>query len=193
MWYNPLEEPWLLLIFAAVDFVFVWIISLFNRRNQVLLLVPIMTVIIAVCLDAFVMTPREHINAVFQKGSSAYQKKQIEPVRQIIADDYSDTLNTDKELIIAFTEAMWQTAPVEKITVLNRQIEAGTRKGSLVVEAMVKFAEGSEIAQHKPFMLVKMKFLLEDKGKENGWQITGSEMLELDRKSISWQQLASVK
>jgi hypothetical protein len=138
-----------------------------------------------------VQTDKEKSLAAFNTGIKAFQQWNVEPIREIIADDYSDAAHGSKELIVAYCQAMFQIAPVEKVTTFSRQFQIEQTKASFTVESMVKFTEDSEIARMgKAFLIVKARLHFK-KTPEKKWLITGSEILELDRQSVNWNQLSS--
>ena len=138
-----------------------------------------------------VQTDKEKILAAFNTGIKSFQEQNVEPIREIIADDYSDAAHGSKELIVAYCQAMFQVAPVEKVTTFSRQTQIERTTATFTIESMVKFTEQSEIAKMgKAFLIVKTRLYFK-KTPEKKWLITGSEILELDKKPVNWNQIKS--
>jgi hypothetical protein len=155
--------------------------------------------ILAFAVSYFVQTDREKILSAVNKGIKAFETQDIQPIKEIIADDYSDSAHSSKELIIAYCQALFETATVNKITLYSRQLEMGSTgspqvennkgKATFTMEALVKFNENSRIAQMgKPLMLVKARLEFK-KTAEKKWLINRTEILELDRNPVNWDQL----
>ena len=191
MW-NVFEYPFVGIGVAIVALVGVWIYEAVRplKRRKWHLLVPAGIVVLSFAVCYFVQTDKEKILGVINKGIKAFEEQKIEPIREIIADDYSDRAHGSKKLILAYCEALFQTAMVERVTFLSRETVIEKNTATFTTEAFLKFAERSEIAKMgKTFLIVKMRFYFK-KTADGKWLINGSEILELDRKSVSWNDIA---
>jgi hypothetical protein len=84
---------------------------------------------------------------------------------------------------------MFEVAPVEKVTTFSRQTQIEQTTAVFTIESMVKFTEESEIAKMgKAFLIIKARLHFK-KTPDKKWLITGSEILELDKKPVNWNQL----
>jgi len=190
MW-NVFEYPFVGIGIGLITFLGFWIfrIVLPDKKRRWHYLVPLAIYIAAFAVSYFVQTDNEKILGVVNKGIKAFQERQVEPINQIIADDYSDSLHSSKTYIVAYCQGLFETAMVDKVTFLSRHTEIQNNTATLTLEAMVKFAEQSHIAQMgKPFLMLKAKLYFE-KTINKQWLIKSSEILELDRNPIDWNKI----
>ncbi|HBG27353.1 MAG: hypothetical protein A2Y10_13685 [Planctomycetes bacterium GWF2_41_51] len=190
MW-NVFEYPFVGIGIGLVTFIGLWIFRIVrpDKKRRWHYLVPLGIYIAAFALAYFVQTDKEKIFAAVNKGIAAFQEKNIEPIKEIIADDYADSQHSSKTYIVAYCQGLFETAAVEKVTFFSRQMEIENANAAFTFEAMVKFAEQSHIAQMgKAFLIVKAKLDFK-KTPDKRWVITSSEILELDRNPINWNQL----
>lgn len=190
MW-NVFEYPFVGIGLAVASMVGLKIFGAFwpDKKRKWHLAIPLLIIVLALAVAYFVQTDREKIIAAVSSGVNAFEQQNIEPIREIIADDYYDAAHSSKELILAYCQAMFETAAVEKITIYSRQIEIEDGNAIFTGEALVKFTEGSQIAQlGKTLMLVKARLNFR-KTADKKWLIVSSEILELDKKPVNWNQL----
>ncbi len=190
MW-NIFEYPFVGIGIAIILFIILWIFRAVkpDKKRWWQLFIPLLIAIAAVAVLYFVQTDKEKIQNAISKGIKAFEQQKIEPISEIIADDYNDPYHSSKDLIIAYCQAIFQTATVQKITTFNRETKINGDKATYTVEGLVKFTEQSEIAKMgKPFMIVKARFYFQ-KTPQKKWLIYRSEILEIDRKPVNWGQL----
>ncbi|MGA2916004.1 MAG: hypothetical protein ABSE89_08275 [Sedimentisphaerales bacterium] len=190
MW-NIFEYPFAGIGAAIIVFIALWIFRAVcpDKKRWWQLFIPLLIVIAAVAVAYFVETDKEKIQGAINKGIKAFEQQKIEPIKEIVADDYTDPYHSSKDIIIAYCQALFQTATVEKISIFSRQIEIQDDKATFTVEGLVKFTEQSEIAKMgKPFMIVKARFYFR-KTIQKKWLINSSEILELDRQAVNWGQM----
>jgi hypothetical protein len=190
MW-NVFEYPFTGIAVAAASLLAIWLFNILkpDKKRRWYILIPIGIIALSFAVSYFVQTDKEKILAAVNKGIKAFKERQIEPIREIIADDYFDAVHNSKEYIIAYCQALFQMAMVDRVTFLSRKTEIENDRAVFTTEALVSFAEESEIAKMgKPFLIVKARFYFV-KTPDKGWLINSSEILELDRKSVNWTQL----
>ncbi|MEN6387067.1 MAG: hypothetical protein ABFD79_17950 [Phycisphaerales bacterium] len=190
MW-NPFEFPFVGIGIGLFAFIVIWIFRVCcpEKKRRWHYLIPLSIYIAAFGVSYFVQTDNEKILGAINKGIKAFQKKQIQPIEEIIADNYSDSQHSSKAYIVAYCQGLFETAEVDKVTFFSRKTEIQGNKATFLFEAMVKFAEKSHIAQMgKPFIIVKAKLYYE-KTPDRKWLINSSEILELDRNPIDWKQI----
>jgi len=155
------------------------------------LFVPVVIMALSFAIAFFVQTDKEKILSAVNKGIKAFEERKIEPIREIIADDYFDAANSSKELIVAYCQALFETAMIDRVTFISRKTEIEDNKAAFTAEAFINFAEESEIAKMgKPFLIVKARFYFK-KTPDKKWLINSSEILELDRKTVNWGEIKS--
>ena len=192
MW-NIFEYPFTGIAAAIVSLVVIWLFRILkpDKKRWWQQLVPVVIIALSFAIAFFVQTDREKILGVINKGIKAFEERKIEPIREIIADDYFDAANSSKELIVAYCQALFETAMIDRVTFISRKTEIESDKAVFTTEALVNFAEESEIAKMgKPFLIVKVRFYLK-KTLDKKWLINSSEILELDRKAVNWGEIKS--
>jgi len=171
-----------------------WLVGIFfpQKRRMWHAVIPFIILLLAFAVAFLVQTDREKILSAVKKGVKAFETQNIEPMKEIIADDYSDLSNSSKEYVLAYCQALFQTAMVEKITMYSRQTEISSDKATFTAKALVKFDKNSDIARMgKEFLLVKARFYF-GKTPNKKWIIYSSEILELDRKAVDWNMIKSI-
>jgi len=191
---NPVEQPFMLLAAAVISLPVLWLVRVFlpDKHRLWQTVIPLILVLLAFGLDFFVATDREKIADCIHTGIEAFKAKDITPIKEIIAADYSDSAHVSRELIIAYCQALFEIAPVKKVTLQSTNTQIDPPKATFTTEAVVRFAEESEPARPgKPFLIIKARLYLR-KNPEKKWLIYSSEIFELDRQPINWNQIKNI-
>jgi hypothetical protein len=193
------ESPWPLLIVAAVVLLLVVIFrSIFpERQHWWQWLLPAVLAVAAFGLDFLVVTDREKINAVINKGVKAIEEENPNAIEAIIADNYSDSYHKTKAELIRHCKMVLAEPLVEKGIKRIQSIEISLPKATAVFTVRLIFDKRSLIYQNlKEQMLVKAKLDLQkqvnDSAVRHGqaqWLITRAEILELDLQPVNWQDI----
>lgn len=189
--FNVFQQPWLLIFTATICLLGVLIFRavFVDKKRFWQLALPFVIVGLALGLDFIVKTDYEKISTALNGAVDSFEAKLIEPIEQVIADDYADAINGSKISILAYCEGLFHVAPVKKISTLSKEIIIEERKAEFTAEVIVRFLDESDIAKMgKPFLLVKGRLFLR-KTDDKKWLVYSSQLLELDRKSITWQQI----
>jgi hypothetical protein len=189
---NVFEYPFVGIGIAVLSMIALWLYNAIYpaRRKWWHFTVPFIIAGLAFAVAFFVQTDKEKIQAAVYAGIRAFEKQDIKPIGEIIADDYTDAAHGSKELMIAYCQAIFQDQAVEKVTTFSRETKIQDQQGTFTAEMMVKFAEDSNIADAgKAFLIVKARFHFK-KTPQRKWVIYNSEILELDRKPVNLNQLA---
>ncbi|MBU2457322.1 MAG: hypothetical protein KKE31_01635 [Planctomycetes bacterium] len=160
MW-NIFEYPFTGIAAAIVSMIAIWLFRILkpDKKHWWQMLVPAVIIVSSFAIAFFVQTDREKILGAVNKGIKAFEERKIEPIREIIADDYFDAVHSSKEYIIAYCQALFETAMIDRVTFISRKTEIENNQAVFTTEAFVKFAEESEIAKMgKPFLIVKARF-----------------------------------
>jgi hypothetical protein len=184
-----------------------WLLGIFfpQKRRRWHPIVPFVILLLSFAIEFLVQTDREKILGAVNKGIKAFETQDIQPIKEIIADDYSDSAHSSKELIVAYCQALFETATVDKITPYSQKLAMGStgspqvdstgspqvknNKAAFTIEGLVKFTEQSQMAQMgKAFLIVRTRFYFK-KTPDRKWLIYSSEILELDRNPVNWNQL----
>jgi len=183
MW-NVFEYPFVGIGAAVLVMLGLWLLWILkpDKRRRWHPLIPLGIIVLSFAVAYFVQTDKEKILNAINIGIKAFEERKIEPIKEIIADDYADTAHSSKDMIIAYCQAMFQMAMIEKVTFLSREtviednhapLETGhlrwlsgifdsfslTGHATFIMEVLIKFSEESEIAKMgKPFLIVKARF-----------------------------------
>jgi hypothetical protein len=190
MW-NVFEYPFVGIGVAIVSMLGLWIFGALypQKKRKWHFAVPFVIMILAFAIAHFVQTDKEKILSAVNKGINAFEAQDIQPIREIIADDYSDSAHSSKEMIVAYCQALFETATVDKITLFSRQMKIEGSRAVFTMEGLVMFNENSQIAQMgKPLLLVKARLSFR-KTPDKRWLINSTEILELDKNPVNWNQL----
>jgi hypothetical protein len=190
MW-NVFEYPFTGIAVAVVVTAGLVLFGLFKpeKKRRWHPLIPLVIVVLAFAVSHFVQTDKEKIRGAINKGIRAFEELRIEPIREVIADDYSDPFHSSKEYIVAYCQAIMQSAMVDKVTFLSDETIIEGNKATFAAEMVVKFTEESEVSKMgTPFLIIKARFHFE-KTADKKWLINSCEVLELDRKAVNWGEL----
>jgi hypothetical protein len=198
MW-NIFEYPFVGIGLAVISMIALWIFGAFrpDKKRKWHFAIPFVIIGLSLAIEYFVQTDKEKITAAVNKGIKAFETQDIQPIREIIADDYYDTAHSSKEFIVAYCQALFETATADKITIYSSSLEMDSTgspqvkdsNATFTMEVLVRFAGNSQPAQMgKPLMLVKARLRFE-KTPNKRWLINSCEILELDRNQVNWGQL----
>jgi hypothetical protein len=189
--WDPFEFPFLGIAIGLTVFVGFWIFRVVcpDKKRRWNYFIPLAIYIAAFAVSYFVETDNEKILGTVNKGIKAFQQRNVTMIEEIMAENYSDSLHSSKTYIVAYCQGLFETAMVDKVTFLSRKTDIQNGKAIMTLEASVKFAENSHIAQMgKSFLFVKAKLYFE-KTTDKRWLINSSEILELDRNPIDWSKI----
>lgn len=189
--FNVFQQPWTLIIAGTVCLLVVLILRavFIDKKRWWQLALPFIIIGLAFGLDFAVQTDYEKINAALYVAVDSFEAKRTESIEQVIADDYADAVHNSKGLILAYCEGLFDIAPVRKISILSKEIAIEESGAVFTAEVVVHFADESEFTKMgKSLMLVKGRLLLK-KTDDKKWLIYSSQLLELDRKSVTWRQI----
>ena len=192
--FDVFGNPYLGLVVAVISMVGIWLFKILRpeKARWWQSFIPVMIFVLALGVDYFVKTDAEKIRAAISDGIKAFKQQKIEPIEQMIADDYSDDARSGKQLILAYCKALFVVTPVEKVTMLSKAVNVEGSKGDFTSKAAVKFAKQSEIAQAgKEYMLVKFRVYFR-KTPDGKWLIYSTDILEIDQKPVNWKQIDSI-
>ena len=189
--FNIFQQPWTIIVAGTVCLLVVLIyrVVFVDKRHWWQLALPFAIVGLALGLDFIVKTDYEKIDAVLYRAVDGFEARKISPIEKVIADDYTDPANGSKALVLTYCEGLFHFAAVKKISTLSKKIIIEKQRAKFTAEVIVRFDNESEIAKMgKPFLFVKGRLFLR-KTDDKKWLVYSSELLELDRKSVTWQQI----
>lgn len=185
--FNIFQQPWTLLAIAAIAFL---VVMIFRPKRE--MLIPLAIALLAFGLDYLVKTDYEKIKAAIIDGTEAVKAKQIEPIDQIVDDDYYDELNGDKRAILAYCEAIFQVAPIERVIRRELEITIEDKKAEVLWRGWIFFGTDGDLQDiAEQTLQVKMRLHFR-KDSDKQWRMYTSEMLEINNNPTSWRQIKSL-
>jgi len=191
---NIFENPFLLLIVAFAVTISVWVLRILRPEKSTWRqsLIPLSIVVIAFGLDYLFKTDNEKIQNAVKTSKKAFVAQQIGPITEVISEDYSDAAHSSKTLILAYCQALFEVAPVKKVSMLSKNVNIQGQTADFTAEAVIRFDEKSEIAQMgKSVMLVKFRLHFK-KTPDKSWLVNSSDILEIDRKPLNWSYIKNI-
>ncbi len=189
MW-NVLEQPWTLLTTAAVLLLLVAVINPFIQAESKrrLWLIPLLVALMAPALDFAVRTDREKIEDVIDTGVTALEDEDCDAISAILANNYSDSIHSDKADFMRRCRTTLQPPMVGKIyaSILNLQISGNT--ASVTMLNRIFFDEQSDYVEFAKLILVKVQIELE-KGSESNWLVIQTEILAVNNQPSQWEKV----
>ena len=189
--FNVFQQPWTLIIVGTICLLVILIFraAFVDKKRPWQLALPFVIVGLAFGLDFAVQTDYEKIITALNGAIDSFEAKQTESIEEVIADDYADAVHNSKGLMLAYCQGLFNVAPVRKISILTKEIAVEESIAVFTAEVVVHFAKESEFAKMgKSLMLVKGQLFLK-KTDDKRWLVYSSQLLELDRKSVNWQQI----
>ncbi len=186
------EQPWPLLITAGIVLLLVIIFrSIFpQNRHAWQWLLPALLAAAAFGLDFLVETDREKINAVIETGVKAVEEENPDAIEAIIADNYRDSFHKTKNDLMYHCRVSLAEPLIEKNIKRIQAIEVSLPTATAVFTVRIIFDKrGLAYQNFKQQMLVKAEVDLQKQPAGN-WLITRAEILELDLRSVNWQDIS---
>ena len=190
MW-NIFEQPWLLLIIAAMGLIIVAIITKINPSKKLLLLyvIPILICALAFGMDYFVQTDHEKIVAVISKGVKAVEQEDINTINKIIAPIYRDSFHTDKASLMSHCQIVLSEPLIKKNYKTILSIEISPPNASVDLTLRTVFDEKSMIGQNLKLLFTRATVELRKSNQD--WLINKVEVLEINRHPAGWKDIQS--
>ena len=165
---NIFEQPWLLLIVAGVVFLLVAFFRdlLPPKRAWVFWLLPVVIAIAAFTIDYLVQTDREKIEAVLAKAGRAVEKENIKALDPLIWKNYSDSIHSSKQELLAHFSGQLSEPIIEKIVPEIVSLDIKSSEATVVFTARVMFDPKGPVYGYQKMMLFKLEAnLTKDGGK----------------------------
>jgi hypothetical protein len=189
MW-NVFEQPWTLLVTAAVLLLLVVCIRPFvnEKYKRRLWLIPLLVAAIGLVLDFAVYTDREKIEDVLDKGVTAIENEDCDGIAAIIANNYSDSIHSDKADLIRNCRRILQPPLISKIydSILDMNINGNA--ATVTVLNRIFFDEENELVGPKTVIFINVRMELE-KGTDGNWLVSQTEILAVDGRPSQWENI----
>ncbi|MCK4913712.1 MAG: hypothetical protein KAS69_03835 [Planctomycetes bacterium] len=189
--FDIFDKPWPLLIAAVVVFFGIMTFRSFapDKKRSWQLLIPVFLIAAAFGFDWLIQTDLEKINSVIAAGIKAVEEENPKAIQTIISENYSDSYHNTKDDFIYYCDMLLAEPLVEKNRKINLVIEKSGFQATAVFTVLVAFDKQSYVyKEFKQFLLVKAKLDLR-KQSDKSWLIKRTELLELDRQSVSWKNI----
>ncbi len=187
--FDVFEHPWGLLIAAAVAvFVLLILRSIAPQKCRWWLwLVPAFLAVTAFGLDFLVETDLEKINSVINTGVKAVENEDLDTIKRILADDYSDSIHNSKSDLVSYCEDMLSEPLIEKNITRITSIDIQLPKATVIFTVRILFDKKSFIYRDfKQQMLIDVQADLR-KQPDGEWLIKRVELLKIDFQPVKWQ------
>lgn len=189
MW-NVFEQPWTLLVTAAILLLFVAVIRLFvnEKYKQLLWLIPILVALMGPALDLAVYTDREKIKDVLDTGVTALENEDCDAIASIIAGSYSDSIHSDKADFMRSCRNIIQPPMVSKIYASILDMNISGNSASVNMLNRIFFDEKSDYIEFAKLILVNVQIELE-KGPGGNWLVSQTEILAVNNQTSDWKKV----
>jgi hypothetical protein len=166
-------------------------LSMKIKRWQ-LTLIPLFIAAVAFGCDVFVRTDLEKINTVVQTVIVAVEKENPDSIDRVISPDYSDSLHHTREPLIRYCRRLLAKPLVEKNKKIALTIDMESPKATATLVAMTRMDQASKFySQYSvPVLNTKVRFDLR-KYSDGRWMIVSAQILEVNRQSMTWNQIDS--
>jgi hypothetical protein len=189
MW-NVFEQPWTLLVTAAVLLLLVACIRPFvnEKYKRRLWLIPILVAVMGPMLDLAVYTDREKIEDVIDTGVTALENEDCDAIASIISPNYKDSMHYNKETLISECRLYLQPPAIDKVidSILDMNIAGNT--ATVTVLDRIFFDEENKLFSPIRLVLVKARIELE-KGSEGNWLVSRTEILAVNNQPSQWEKV----
>ena len=185
------EQPWTLLITAIVALL---VLLIFRRvspesRHWWQLALPAFLAVAAFGLDFLVETDLEKINALISTAAKAVEEENPDAIEAIISENYRDSYHNTKQNLMYHCRAKLSEPLIEKNIARTVSMEISPPNATVVFTVRMVFDKRSYVYQSfKSQMFSKIKIDLQ-KEPDNRWLISRAELLELDRRPATWQNI----
>lgn len=185
MW-NIFEQPWLLVIVAAVLFIThrIWRGIKPEKMPNKYLIMPLVVLLLAFGLDFLVKTDLEKINGIIKTAKKAAVDIDTESVKTIVWENYSDVANRNRAEAISYFKSGLSVAPLERVFIAEKNIEINGDTANVRVKAGLIFKPDASIGATSIVLDMELK-----KFADGGWLIVTSELIEFGKQKMNWNQL----
>lgn len=190
MW-NIFEHWWVALLLAAAVQMTLAIIHLVkpDTRKFWHILIPIAIIAIGIGVERLVQTDLEKINMLIGNALTAAQNEDAAAIDALLSPEYRDSCHDSKIAVMEYCRRWFARPLIAKNNVQAVQIEIQRPAAEIYLAVIVHLDPKSEFAEMIKFpLLVKVKLYLKrsDDGK---WRIERAELLEINNRSVKWEQI----
>ncbi len=165
--------------------------SLKKKRWQLALL-PLCIATAAFACDWFVRTDWEKVNTLVQIFIVAIEEENPDAIDSIISPDYSDSLHRTKEPLMRYCRRLLARPIVEKNKKIALTIEMSPPQATATLIVTSRLDETSKLYSQYFVPVVNAKVRFDLKKYSGGrWLIASIQILEVNRQSMTWNQIES--
>ena len=185
------EQPWTLLIIAIIALP---VLLMFRRISPEKSawwqwLLPPFLAVAALGLDYLVQTDLEKINAVINTAVKAVEEENPDAIEAIISENYHDSYHNTKKVLMYYCRDKLSPPLVEKNIARIMATQISQPDAIAIFTVRTVFDKRSHIYQSfKSQTFTKVQIGLQ-KEPDGSWLINRAELLELDRRPASWQDI----
>jgi len=189
--FNLFDHPWGLLTVAVI----ILLGLLMFRRifpgkcRWWQWLLPALLALAALGLDSLVQTDTEKINIVINSAVLAVEEENPHAIEPLISDNYHDSVHSTKSSLFSHCRIRLSEPLIEKNIKRIVSMDISPPTATAIFTVRIIFDKQSFVYQSfKSQMLTKVKAHLR-KQPNNGWLINRVELLEIDRRPATWQDI----
>ena len=189
MW-NVFEQPWTLLLIAALVLLATAIARAFFLKNKTLWqwLPTIIIILAAFGLDFFIKSDFEKIKMVISAAAKAVEKENCNSLEKTLSENYADSHHRAKSSVIQKCKTILRPPLVSKVYSSFLQKNVQSDKATILLLSRVVFDEKSEVYSFSKIMLFKTQIRLQ-KGLDKNWLINSIEILEINKQPAKWSDV----
>ena len=159
------------------------------KRHRWQWFLPIVLVVAAFGLDMLVQTDLEKINTLISTVRKASEQEDFDAMEALISADYSDSFHNAKVDLMNHCRRLLSEPLVEKTRKMSLEVDISSPKAEATLVAVIHFEKQSRVyREYRPSVIFKIKLDLQ-KGQDKRWLIHRTEVLEIDRRPVSWRDI----
>jgi hypothetical protein len=194
--FEIFDQPWTILCFSIILMGVFWTINAVKptEHRWWQFIIPLLVALVGFGLDHFVQTDREKIASVITAAVKAIEEESPGRLAVTLSNDYKDSFHRDKDAILNNFESKLESELFKKINlrILSLEISDNSNSALARVSARVIFGEGSFVAKtYKAIFDTVLEMKLSKSS--NQWVITAVELQTVDRQSMKWNDVMSVR
>jgi hypothetical protein len=186
---NVVEQPWLLLIVAAVAFAGVFILrdTLPRKGTWLFWLMPFFIAGFGIALDYFIQTDNEKVTSVIKKAVKAVEREDVNDLKPLISADYHDSFNDSKRAILRRCRQHLSEPIIEKNVLRIVSLKVQGEDAKAVFSVRMIFDPRGPI--YGSVQMMVFKFEADFHKQSDSWYFTKVELIEIDMHPADWQHI----
>jgi hypothetical protein len=190
--FNPIEQPWLLIICAVILLIATLIYrKIFPEKFTIWhWCIPLVVFALAFGLYYYVETDKEKIEHIIQIINKTAETENCDLIAPYISEDYSDPRNRSKSVLLNKCRARLEPPLIRKSvsSLLNLDFGSDRNTAQAVFTIRLSLDPESRFYQYQPIMLLKFELSLK-RNQQGKWVIQSGKLLELNNRKADWSDI----